>query len=68
MQLCCIKAGVIGISKSLARELAARDINVNVIAPGYINTDMTSVLGDRVKEEVIKTIPIKKLGEARRYS
>lgn len=54
------KAGVIGFSKSVARELAARNINVNVIAPGYINTDMTSVLPDRVKEEVIKTIPIEK--------
>ncbi|MGY5240270.1 3-oxoacyl-[acyl-carrier-protein] reductase [Clostridium tertium] len=57
------KAGVIGFSKSVARELAARNINVNVIAPGYINTDMTSVLLDRVKEEVIKTIPMKKIGE-----
>lgn len=57
------KAGVIGFSKSVARELAARNINVNVIAPGYINTDMTSVLSDRVKEEVIKTIPMKKIGE-----
>jgi 3-oxoacyl-[acyl-carrier protein] reductase len=55
------KAGVIGFSKSVARELAAR--NINVIAPGYINTDMTSVLPDRVKEEVIKTIPMKKIGE-----
>lgn len=57
------KAGVIGFSKSVARELAARNINVNVIAPGYINTDMTSVLPDRVKEELIKTIPMKKIGE-----
>ena len=57
------KAGVIGFSKSVARELAARNINVNVIAPGYINTDMTSVLPDRVKEEVIKTIPMRKIGE-----
>ncbi|WP_097034372.1 3-oxoacyl-[acyl-carrier-protein] reductase [Clostridium tertium] len=57
------KAGVIGFSKSVARELAARNINVNVIAPGYINTDMTSVLPDRAKEEVIKTIPMKKIGE-----
>ena len=57
------KSGVIGFSKSVARELAARNINVNVIAPGYINTDMTSVLPDRVKEEVIKTIPMKKIGE-----
>ncbi|MDV4151547.1 3-oxoacyl-[acyl-carrier-protein] reductase [Clostridium sp. AL.422] len=57
------KAGVIGFSKSVARELASRNINVNVIAPGYINTDMTSILPDKVKEEVLKTIPMKKIGE-----
>lgn len=57
------KAGVIGFSKSVARELASRNINVNVIAPGYINTDMTSGLPDKVKEEVLKTIPMKKIGE-----
>lgn len=57
------KAGVIGFSKSIARELASRNINVNVIAPGYINTDMTRVLPDRVREEVLKTIPMKKIGE-----
>ncbi|MGG7213088.1 3-oxoacyl-[acyl-carrier-protein] reductase [Clostridium nigeriense] len=59
------KAGVIGFSKSIARELASRNINVNVIAPGYINTDMTKVLPDKVKEEVLKTIPMKKIGEPR---
>lgn len=57
------KAGVIGFSKSIARELAARNINVNVIAPGYINTDMTKVLPEKVKDEVLKTIPMKKIGE-----
>ena len=57
------KAGVIGFSKSIARELASRNINVNVIAPGYINTDMTKILPDKVKEEVLKTIPMKKIGE-----
>lgn len=57
------KAGVIGFSKSVARELASRNINVNVIAPGYINTDMTKVLPEKVKEEVLKTIPMKKIGE-----
>ena len=57
------KAGVIGLSKSVARELAGRNINVNVIAPGYINTDMTKVLPEKVKEEVLKTIPMKKIGE-----
>ena len=59
------KAGVIGLSKSVARELASRNINVNVIAPGYINTDMTNGLPEKVKEEVLKTIPMKKIGEPR---
>ena len=57
------KAGVIGFSKSIARELASRNINVNVVAPGYINTDMTKNLPDKVKEEIIKSIPMKKIGE-----
>ena len=57
------KAGVIGFSKSVARELASRNVNINVIAPGYINTDMTKILPDKVKEEVIKTIPMKKIGD-----
>jgi len=57
------KAGIIGFSKSAARELAARNINVNCIAPGYIDTDMTKVLSDKIKEEVLKSIPMKKMGE-----
>lgn len=57
------KAGVIGFSKSIARELASRNINVNVIAPGYINTDMTKILSDNIKEEILKTIPMKKIGD-----
>ena len=57
------KAGVIGFSKSIARELSSRNINVNVIAPGYINTDMTKVLSDNIKEEILKTIPMKKIGD-----
>lgn len=57
------KAGVIGFSKSVARELASRNINVNVVAPGYINTDMTKNLSDKVKEEIIKSIPMKKIGD-----
>lgn len=56
------KAGVIGFSKSIARELAGRNINVNVIAPGYIDTDMTSSLNEKVKEDILKNIPIKKIG------
>ena len=57
------KAGVIGFSKSVARELAGRNINVNVVAPGFINTDMTKVLSDKVKEEISKTIPMKRIGD-----
>lgn len=57
------KAGVIGFSKSIARELAGRNITVNVVAPGYINTDMTKGLSDKVKEEIIKSIPLKRIGE-----
>ena len=54
------KAGVIGFSKSVAKELASRNININVVAPGYIDTDMTKSLPDRVKEEILKSIPIEK--------
>lgn len=59
------KAGVIGFSKSIARELASRNVNVNVVAPGYINTDMTKDLPDKVKESVLQSIPMKKIGEAK---
>lgn len=57
------KAGVIGFSKSVARELATRGVTVNVVAPGYINTDMTKVLSDKVKDAVIETVPMKRIGE-----
>ena len=56
------KAGVIGFSKSVARELASRNINVNVVAPGYIDTYMTKSLPDKVKDEILKSIPMKKMG------
>ncbi|MDF2474159.1 MAG: 3-oxoacyl-(acyl-carrier-protein) reductase [Anaerocolumna sp.] len=57
------KAGVIGMTKSLAKELGSRGITVNAVAPGYINTDMTAVLGDELKQKVTDNIPLRRLGE-----
>lgn len=57
------KAGVIGITKSTAKELASRNITVNAIAPGYIDTDMTRVLKDEVKSSIVNTIPLKRMGQ-----
>ncbi len=56
------KAGLIGLTKSFARELGLRNICVNAVAPGYIQTKMTSGLPDKVKEEMLKRIPLKKFG------
>lgn len=56
------KAGIIGLTKSVARELASRGINVNAVAPGFIQTDMTEVLSDKVKEGTLANIPLKKFG------
>jgi 3-oxoacyl-[acyl-carrier protein] reductase len=56
------KAGVIGFSQTIARELAPRGITVNVVAPGFITTDMTDVLPDKIKTEVKERIPLKRLG------
>lgn len=56
------KAGLIGMSKSIARELASRGITVNVIAPGFIETDMTSVLGEEVRKGALTQIPLSKFG------
>lgn len=58
------KAGVIGMTKSLAKELGSRGITVNAIAPGYIKTDMTAVLKEDLKERVMEAIPLRRLGEA----
>ena len=57
------KAGVIGLTKTIAREFAQRGINVNAIAPGYIETPMTEVLSDKVKEELKRLIPMERLGK-----
>lgn len=57
------KAGVIGMTKSAAKELASRGITVNAIAPGFIETDMTNVLSEKVKEETVKQIPMGCFGQ-----
>jgi 3-oxoacyl-[acyl-carrier protein] reductase len=57
------KAGLVGLAKSTARELASRGITVNCVAPGYINTEMTSDLPDAVKEKLLAEIPLGILGE-----
>jgi len=57
------KAGVIGLTKTVARELASRHICVNAVAPGYIETDMTEVLSDDIKSQVLNNIPLKRLGK-----
>lgn len=56
------KAGIIGFTKSLAKEVASRNITVNAVAPGFIETQMTDVLKDEIKEEIAKKIPLKRMG------
>ncbi|OEU59339.1 MAG: 3-oxoacyl-[acyl-carrier-protein] reductase [Desulfuromonadales bacterium C00003094] len=58
------KAGLIGLTKSIAREMARRNVTVNAIAPGFIVTDMTDALSDQVKEGLQSQIPLARLGEA----
>jgi 3-oxoacyl-[acyl-carrier protein] reductase len=57
------KAGLIGLTKSLARETASRNVRVNAIAPGFIATDMTASLPDAAKEKMLEQIPLKRMGE-----
>lgn len=59
------KAGVIGLTKSVARELASRGINVNAVAPGYVMTDMTDAMGDTAKEALLSRIPLGRAGETK---
>lgn len=57
------KAGMMGFSRSLAREIGSRNITVNVVAPGFIDTDMTRALDDKQREALLKDIPLQRLGE-----
>ena len=63
MNYCASKAGLIGMTKSLAREIGSRGIRVNAIAPGYIRTEMTEVLPEEVKEGILNQVPLKRMGE-----
>ena len=56
------KAGIIGITKSAAKELSSRGITVNAVAPGYVVTDMTKVLSDNIRNEILKNIPLQRMG------
>lgn len=57
------KAGLVGLTKSAAKEIAKRGVTVNAVAPGFITTDMTNVLGEKVKETVMPLIPLKRFGQ-----
>lgn len=59
---CAAKAGIVGMTKCLAKELASRNITVNAVAPGYIDTDMTAVLPEKVKEAVLAQVPLGRMG------
>ncbi|NOT12131.1 MAG: 3-oxoacyl-ACP reductase FabG [Methylococcaceae bacterium] len=59
------KAGMVGFTKSLAKEVGSRNITVNTVAPGFIDTDMTKELGDDIKNSLLASIPLARLGEAK---
>ena len=59
---CASKAGMFGLTKATARELAKRNITVNAVAPGFIETDMTEALGEKVRESLLQQIPLERLG------
>ena len=60
---CAAKAGLIGLTKSLAQELASRNVTVNAVAPGFIETDMTGALTDDQKNKITESIPLKRIGK-----
>ena len=62
---CASKAGVIGLTKSVARELGSRGITSNAVAPGFIETEMTAVLSDDVKKAMGEQIPLKRFGQTK---
>ena len=61
---CASKAGMIGLTKSLAREIASRGVTANCVAPGFIESDMTDALNDKQREAILGTIPAKRMGTA----
>ncbi len=60
---CASKAGIIGFTKSLAREIGSRNVTVNAIAPGYVETDMTKEMNDKAREELLKSVPVGRPGK-----
>ena len=58
-----VSAGLIGFTQSIAKELGSRGITVNALAPGFIETDMTAALGDKMKAELLEKIPLNSLGQ-----
>ncbi len=61
---CAAKAGVVGFSKALAKEIASRDVTVNVVAPGFIDTDMTQQLNEKLRKEMVERVPLGRPGTA----
>ena len=61
---CAAKAGLVGFSKALAREMASRGITVNVVSPGFIETDMTDKLTDEQKKSILTMVPMGRMGQA----
>ncbi len=59
---CASKAGIIGLTKSIAKELSGKGVTVNAVAPGFIQTPMTDNLNEKVKEQMLSMIPLNKLG------